>query len=115
MLMNMYCLIETCGQVSIKFAAKEGVQPMDMALSRMLLNFFIPACLAIANKTDLSVPKKHYSVLGIRIVFGFVCFAFIVYSFSVLPIGLVQTLFGTAPFFAAILGYFFIGEGVSKV
>ena len=107
-------LFENCSQVFIKFATTYKVAPLDLALVRMMLNFLIASFMVLRSGDSIRVDRKDISTLGNRIFFGYACYTLQIYCFSVLPVGFVQTLIATGPFFAAIIGFMLLNEGLSR-
>lgn len=60
------------------------------------------------------VPKKYWKLLLVRCIAGTLGFTCLVYSVKAIPLFISIIIFNTTPFIASILGWFFLGDKVSK-
>ena len=90
---------------------------IDLVFIRVCINFLSSlGTVRYSGKHVINdVPRKYWKLLLVRCIAGTLGFTCLVYSVQAIPLFISIIIFNTTPFIASILGYFFLGDKVSKV
>lgn len=111
---NMFLIAQFCYNCLSKWLLNEGLSLMAIQFYERTVSFLLTALVVVIFRVDLHVPKKDRPYVLGR------CFVGITGSYSYLlavkflPISISMILFFTGPFWATIMGYFFLGEMITK-
>ena len=95
----------------------QGIRVIDLVFIRVCINFLSSlGTVRYSGKHVINdVPKKYWKLLLVRCIAGTLGFTCLVYSVKAIPLFISIIIFNTTPFIASILGYFVLGDKVSKV
>lgn len=94
---NLYCIFDTVDNINVKIAMENNVGVMDLAISRILLNF-ISACIFVyfcAKHVTKDVPSHFNFPLVYRSVMLLFGQILNIYAISLLPLGLLTIIQNT--------------------
>ena len=101
--------------VFLKKAVNEkGIYPFDICLVRTILMLIFCTVLMFASKESFYIEKSDRCALFLRCVLDLCGYVGTVFGLPLVPLIVMSTIFQTAPFWASILGYFVIGETISR-
>jgi multidrug transporter EmrE-like cation transporter len=94
----------------------QGIEVIDLVFVRVCINFLSSlGTVRYSGKHVINdVPRKYWKLLLIRCIAGTLGFTCLVYSVKTIPLFIGIIIFNTTPFIASILGYYFLGDKVSK-
>lgn len=94
---NIYCIFDTVDNINAKIAMEKGVSVIDLALSRISLNF-VSACFFVyfcQQNVIKAVPTKFKCTLTYRSLMQLISQVLNVFSISILPLSLLTILQNT--------------------
>ena len=111
-------IFNTIVMVIVKKLTSRGVDPIDMAMFRSLLNATLSFPIIYKHKkhpiNDIGGTGLKFTLLC-RCITGTICFYMLILESSWLPIFIAQTFNNTTPFFTALFGFYILGEKMSKL
>ena len=78
-----------------------------------MLSILVSSTALQASGQSLHVPEGKKLILAIRIIVGFIGFTMMVSTVQILPLSFFSVIFNTAPFWAAIISWYMLGETVT--
>jgi drug/metabolite transporter (DMT)-like permease len=114
--MNLFCIANIIYQAGAKLLTNSGIYVLDLCFIRSFTHFLISVLLVIKNKKHLTkdVPKQHRCYLFVRCIAGLLGFNSMVFALKVLNVFTTTVILNTVPFWTGILGYFILGDKVTK-
>lgn len=86
---------------------------MALQFYERTMAFTICATIVALTRTDLYVPKQDRKLLLLRCFIGLTASYAYLMAVDYLPVSIAMILFFTGPFWATIMGFFFLGEKVA--
>ena len=114
---NIYCVFDTVDNINAKSATAKGVDFLDLAFSRMAMNF-VSACFFVyfCNQNVFkSVPTEFYGALGYRSVMMLVGQTLNCFAIQLLPISMMTIVQNTQAFWTVLLGFMINNEKFLRI
>jgi len=114
---NIFCVFDCCDNINAKSALDKGVDFLDLAFSRIALNF-VSACFFIyffKQKVFASVPKEFRWSLCYRSLMMMAGQTLNCFAIQLLPISMMTIVQNTQAFWTVLLGWMINNEKFLKV
>ena len=114
---NIYCVFDTVDNINAKSATAKGVDFMDLAFSRMAMNF-VSACFFVYffnQNVFKSVPAEFYGALGYRSVMMLMGQTLNCFAIQLLPISMMTIVQNTQAFWTVLLGFMINNEKFLRI
>ena len=93
---------------------ERDINPLDICFLRTLVLFVGTLIISFCMKQSFFIQKQDRCVLAVRSLMGMIGFTAITFGVAMIPLLVQNTIFNTAPFWASLLGWIFLGEAITR-